>query len=937
MKKILSLLLCAALIFQTLLINVSAQEQSYEISDKILAVFKYLDIIELNDSGEVDTSAGISRAEFADWVARLLHAEPVDKTKMYFQDVPYSHWAYNSINALYEFNYISSAEDGKFRPDDNITYGEASKILLTAAGYGDYAMLRGGFPQGYIDTISFLNLTPVSGMNNELKKGMALELMYNVFSIGIYRAGQQKGGSIAFYVSDDTLFSVYCGLKENKGVVNAVFGKTMDKSYAAEANTAIIDGEKYTLGKGVNLDSLFCGEAEIVYEEPEDEYSSEGKIIYAGSSKKGINEDVITVDSKSIKDFDTSSYKLTYYKDGQQSKLRTVSIGKNALVIYNGYPTLKSLESLVSDFIANSRRGSITVRKDNEDYDIVVLDSYTSFVLGNKDVDKNKMYNKLNSDDIINLTDYQYAKIVNSNNELIELKDIDINTPLSIAASEYNDMITVKASDFIVTGVLKSKSDSSGEISFMLDNGDSYDVESIWFEKYGGGVSVGQSYSFYIDCFGRIAYVETENRKGKNAGYMLAVFLDSSIETMELKVFTDAGEMKVFNFADRVQIDGVSYKGDKGLLMAIDSIPGTTGIYDLSNPWNSANKPQIKPQVVLYELNDEGKIKMLDTSYVSSKEDAENTLTQIPSSHPKKLCQYINGTDGLYRFDLNLIYSKKNTLTILVPYLDENGYLLSDTDRNRVISSSSVGGGGIAPQNSDYSINNFTLWSGRAYMVEGYSYNNENEYCDILLVTNPIYTQYEYPIIVSNITTALDREDTVVKRVEGFVNGVAMNFDVENESYLSDVKAGDIIKGNYNAATGKLVDVLKIYDVDDNIFLNKGTNPSTPEWWYDGYDTPNYLSFTPLIQLTLGYVTEKNGSTVKWSYESPSYDEHKRLNYDECYYLEGLSCTVYDSEADEVHEGTIDDVREYRSAGADCSRIMRFSNYETTRAVYIIN
>lgn len=937
MKKILSLLLCAVLFLQMLLINVSAQEQSYEISDKVLAVLKYLDIIELNDNGEVDTSAGISRAEFADWVARLLHAEPVDKTKMYFKDVPYSHWAYNSINALYDLNYISSAEDGKFRPDDNITYGEASTILLTAAGYGDYAMMRGGFPQGYIDTISYLDLTPVSGVNNELKKGMALELLYNVFSIGIYSIEGKKGGSFVYNVSDDTLFSIYCGLKENKGVVNAVFGKTMDKSYGAGADTAIIDGGKYTLEKGVNLDSLFCGEAEIVYEESQSGHSSEGKIIYAGKSKKGIDKNVITIDSKLIKSFDPSTYKLTYYKNEQQGRLRTVNIGKNALVIYNGYPTLKSIESLVSDFDVNQRRGSITVRKSDDDYDIVVIDSYTSYVLGNKDIDKNIIYNKLNSDNMINLTDYQYVKIVNSDNEPIELNDININTPLSIAASEHNVMITVKASELIVTGVVKNRYDNDGEISYTLDDGNNYVVEPVCYEKYEKRVSVGQNYNFYIDCFDRIAYIEAENQKGKNVGYILKVFIDSENEMIKLKMFTDAEEITTFNFADKGKIDGVFYKGCIGLLIAIDSIPGTTGIYDLSNPWNTVNNPCVKPQVVLYELNDEGDIKMLDTAYVSPEEDARNTLTQIPSSHPKKLCQYINGTDGLYRFDLNMVYSKKNTLTILVPYIDENGYLLYDSDRTRVSASSPAGGGGLMPQESDYSINNFTLWSGRSYMVEGYNYNDENEFCDILLVTNPVYTQYEYPIVVSKILTTLNIDDEIVKKVEGFVNGVAVSFYVKNENYLSNVKAGDIIKGNYNTETGELVDVLKIYDVDDNVFLNKGTNPNTPKWWYDGYDTANYTYFNPLIQLTLGYVTEKNGSTVKWSYEIPSYDKHKRLNYDECYYLEGLSCVVYDSDMGKVREGTTDDVREYRSAGTACSRIMRFSNYETTRAIYIIN
>jgi hypothetical protein len=51
-----------------------------------------------------------------------------------FSDVPRSHWAYQEITVMAAKGIINGYEDGKFRPNNQITRAEFAKIMIAAAG-----------------------------------------------------------------------------------------------------------------------------------------------------------------------------------------------------------------------------------------------------------------------------------------------------------------------------------------------------------------------------------------------------------------------------------------------------------------------------------------------------------------------------------------------------------------------------------------------------------------------------------------------------------------------------------------------------------------------------------------------------------------------------------------------------------------------------------
>ncbi len=67
-----------------------------------------------------------------------------------FTDVGKDHWAYNYIKKGVSDNIINGFGDGTFRPEENVTWEQAVKMLMCLTGYDTYAQAEGGYPDGYI-------------------------------------------------------------------------------------------------------------------------------------------------------------------------------------------------------------------------------------------------------------------------------------------------------------------------------------------------------------------------------------------------------------------------------------------------------------------------------------------------------------------------------------------------------------------------------------------------------------------------------------------------------------------------------------------------------------------------------------------------------------------------------------------------------------------
>ncbi|WMT41208.1 S-layer homology domain-containing protein [Paenibacillus sp. D2_2] len=98
-------------------------------SEKTIDIFVKLHVIEGYEDGKFKPDGNITRAEFAVILNRVFDIiKGGDNTRVALKDIS-SHWAKDAIERLQEAGVISGYEDGTFKPDKTITREEMVLIL----------------------------------------------------------------------------------------------------------------------------------------------------------------------------------------------------------------------------------------------------------------------------------------------------------------------------------------------------------------------------------------------------------------------------------------------------------------------------------------------------------------------------------------------------------------------------------------------------------------------------------------------------------------------------------------------------------------------------------------------------------------------------------------------------------------------------------------
>lgn len=88
-----------------------------------------------DENGNLNLDSKVTRAEFSKLLYEVLYdKDPSNDAKSAsFSDLNKSHWSYSYIASLVSERIINGYEDKTFRPDDNILYEEAAKIIAVSA------------------------------------------------------------------------------------------------------------------------------------------------------------------------------------------------------------------------------------------------------------------------------------------------------------------------------------------------------------------------------------------------------------------------------------------------------------------------------------------------------------------------------------------------------------------------------------------------------------------------------------------------------------------------------------------------------------------------------------------------------------------------------------------------------------------------------------
>lgn len=557
------------------------------------------------------TETKLTRESFAVYAANAIGLGNTRIEKRYFADVENDAFSVNAIGALVEKGCISVSDDHLFHPADEITYAQALKILICAMGGKDYAEVRGGFPAGYLSVARQMGFGTISNPDSVVDTKTAAELLYKALIlpiIDIEAIGSGKNGdTITYKKSDENMLSIYHNIKCGNGIVETVFGASINLNTVENENEIIISGTKYTISADNFKELEFIGSgADFFYKE--DKNANTKDVIYIKEkSEKGKERIEIDID-------DFISYKnntVTYWNGDKKLEKKI----ENPLVMYNG----EELTSNIDETLSKLNKGYIFLCDSdlNGNYDGVIIYDFANFYIGaNSD---GAVYNKLISGSSVSQKTCTYIRVFDDMGKKVNFDDLKAGDSLSLAMSKSGKSALLYKSAATFNGTIGSIKDGNEYICVINDT--EYKVDKSYLETFKSQVTIGEDYYYTVDIFGKIVYVTAQQSSDYRTGYIMGIGEDTLFDTsLKFKILDESGKIAIFTLGDRLKLDGTTYREGEynKVKTALDNV--TTDL------------------VVRYKATEENVIYEMDTPYLNENTESEtNTITSVMGGTKEKI------------------------------------------------------------------------------------------------------------------------------------------------------------------------------------------------------------------------------------------------------------------------------------------------------------
>lgn len=131
----------------------------------------------------------ITRAEFSKVIIEtIMTDEEVSGDEAKFIDVKENHWAKGYIYLSRKLGIVNGMTIDTFAPENNITYEQAVKMIVAALGYDKQASENGGWPTGYLAVAKDLDITKGISFNPTANatRGDVVLMLNNALNIEYY-------------------------------------------------------------------------------------------------------------------------------------------------------------------------------------------------------------------------------------------------------------------------------------------------------------------------------------------------------------------------------------------------------------------------------------------------------------------------------------------------------------------------------------------------------------------------------------------------------------------------------------------------------------------------------------------------------------------------------------------------------------------------------
>lgn len=881
MKKIISLLLCLTFLISFPAVMSAQETEETAKMQEITTILMKLGIVDKTAS-ESDKSLLVTRAEFVSYAAALIKLSGT-KDKRYFNDVPSDHWAVGQINSMVEIGAISLASDGKFNPDNKVTYEQACKILMSVAGYREYAAPSYTLTE-YVRLAHSMGVGISYASNAELNFGAALELLYNTLTITMAKSD--------FKDDDENILGLYHSGYEAVGTVDSIYGLETQKE-VHKKGYAYISGEQFLVDEGVLLEDYFGEAIKFTYIENKRDETKE--IIFA---KPRYKNSTLEIQSGLIKRYDKNTGSLEYYTDETMNRTKTTTIPKKAVFVYNGTIMQGKFEDKINEFINGTRKGSIKLtERTGSDVDMVVIRSYETYIAKGYDIEDEILYNAYDKDKNIDIKAYDVVRIRSKYEDNVSLPK-SFPEALSVAQSEDNRILEI-----YLTDEQQKTVNSLTEDTVTLD-GEEYNLDKGTADKFIHALELNNTVNIKVDIFGEIVYAEKAGTSTDfELGYMIKMrFIEKDFDdVLTIRVFRKNKEFSYFDIKDKIIIDGIRYEA-ADVRRIVSAFPGT-------NTYDGNRKISIEPQMIRFKVNAENVVREIDTYNVGSTEDKNYTLTRT-SDGTKNLRYW--GADKRYG-ELDVVDS--STLVLSVPVVDANGL-------------ATAGGKQVEPTDEMYGVG-ASVSTDYLYYVEAYYYTNRF-IADAILIKSKEDKQASTLCMFDKLNTVWDESTKeVVTQLVCYTKGGKTTYRISDdvETFAKTLNQGDIVRtGTLQSDTSTITTLKKIFDVKTMTYVGSS---STTDYLYVGTDLRSTYNLAKM------YAYDTRGTILRGSYKLyDAADDIANMAVN----TSSVGVIVYDKELkqDKIFEGKVDDIKTYKMYGESCDLVLYNTAGVTSPVIFVV-
>ena len=603
-------------------------------------------------------------------------------------------------------------------------------------------------------------------------------------------------------------------------------------------------------------------------------YTDEKTILWVSNLDR---EKEIIITRENTPEYSKETNTITYYVNERK---KMANLSDSATIIYNG-----ALLSQDADVLLNDNPSYMRLISDGSNtYEICIVESYENGLVVSNNISRNELYVRYYDSTfnefrykLVDLSAFDIQEIVLPDGTKGEQKDIPSNSIVSVYESaDGTSKIRIVCSVSKIKGIIEDYNNDEEYQKIIID-GIEY---SVYKKEMTFDFLPGSNAEFKLDAYGYIADVDMLSGTVRFAYFMKGNVSteDPSGDRLSLKLFdVSSGEVKRILCAKKVRIDGQSYKDPYAAENALAFTHFGTA-----------------PQLIAYTMNDEEQVNMIDTPAL---------MTQSTILTKDNMLILTNDFE-------NLIYNyRTNTFG---PKIRVGG----STTFLSVPSSPSANS-----SEEDFGVGTLSYFSNESYYnVATYQYGDEErkEFADILLCNScRFYNEYwvSTRFLVDKVKLGMNENNDVVYKVSGYHGNVYKTL------FCSEEVTEGIKNGSRRLTKGDVISITNETGKIDDFTICYG--PSAIK-------RPTSAFTMNLGRQTCFYPVDIVGTTIFGGINAK--DE-----FEEIFTSTGATIFVYNSEEDELYEGSLGDLHTYKVYRDNCSTVFYYAVSGEVRNFIIYN